>query len=166
RHFSSKEELAAEAFRFAHAQSLRTRTDDLDPALSPLDRLRTAIARFVESPSVLPGGCPLMNTAIDADDSNTALRELALEAFTGWRRRLAAIVREGIRVGQIRRDAEPRQIANTLVSTLEGALMLSRLEGTRTPMRDAAASLHALLGSLEVSSSAHTAERAARTMKK
>lgn len=166
RHFSSKEDLAAEAFRFAHAHSRRTRTDDLDPALSPLDRLRAAVVRFVESPSVLPGGCPLMNTAIDADDSNPVLRSLALDAFTGWRKRLAAIVREGVRAGQIRRDAEPRQIANTMVAALEGALMLGRLEGTRTPMRDAAASLNALLDGLEVSPAAPTAERPARTMKR
>lgn len=163
RHFSSKEELAAEAFRFAHARSARTRTDDLDPSLSPLDRLRAAITRFVEYQSALPGGCPVMNTAIDADDSNAALRELALEAFTNWRRRLAAIVREGMRAGQICSEIEPRQVANTVVATLEGALMLSRLEGTRTPLRDAAISLNTLLNSLEVSPTAPRRARAKRT---
>lgn len=150
RHFSSKEALAAEAFSFARSRSERLKIKASDAALSPLDRLRAAIGQFVDAQPNLPGGCPLMNTAIDSDDGNPALRELALEAFGDWRKRWTALVREAIRAGQIHSDAEPRQIANTLIATLEGALMLSRLENARTPLRDAAQSLHQLLDSLEV----------------
>ena len=85
----------------------------------------------------MPGGCPLMNTAIDADDGNAVLRKLALDAIADWKTRLTAIVLEGIRRREIRRGIDPGRIANTIIATLEGALMISRLEGSRTALRDA-----------------------------
>lgn len=148
RHFSSKEELAAEAFRYAMGKAVRTRTDGLDPELQPLAKLRALVRRFVEHPAVLPGGCPLLNTAVDADDGNPLLRKLALDGFCDWRERLAAIVAEGIKRREIRRSVEPRRIANTMIATLEGALLLSRLECAPTALKDAQESLDVLLESI------------------
>jgi AcrR family transcriptional regulator len=137
RHFSGKEELAVEAFQYALANSVRTRTEQLAEINNTVDRLRATVKRFVETPSTTPGGCPLMNTAIDADDGNPALRALALQGIQDWKDRLTAIVEEGIRRKQIRKRTDPRQIANTIIATLEGALMISRLEGSRDALRDA-----------------------------
>jgi len=145
RHFSSKEELAAEAFRYALRNATKNRTDGLDAVGDPLDQLRFVIRRFVEAPSFLPGGCPLMNTAVDADDGNPLLRKLVVDAIEDWKTRLAAIVQEGIRRREIRRSIEPCRIATTIIATLEGALMISRLEGSKAALRDAQRSLEDLL---------------------
>jgi TetR/AcrR family transcriptional repressor of nem operon len=145
RHFSSKEELAAEAFRYATAQAVRLRTEKLDKSHGAVEQLRSIVQRFVESPSATPGGCPLMNTAIDADDGNPTLRRLARDAFANWRDRICTVVREGQKSGDIKRSAEPRRIANTMIATLEGALMLSRLEKSALPLEDARASLEQIL---------------------
>jgi TetR/AcrR family transcriptional regulator, transcriptional repressor for nem operon len=145
RHFSSKEELAAEAFRYALAQSVKFRTEHIDSAHGSLPLLKSLIKRFVETRSNLPGGCPLMNTAIDSDDGNPTLRGLAKEALHDWRTRLSRIVRNGILSGEIRKGTVPRAVANTIIATLEGALMISRLEGNRTALADARTSLEALL---------------------
>jgi len=148
RHFSTKEELAAEAFRYSLAKVAKLRTEDLDRSQGSVHLLRAFIARFVEKTSPVRGGCPLLNTAVDADDGNRVLRELAREAFKDWRERLAKVVTEGIRNGEIRASANPRQIANTIIATLEGALMMSRLEGNKTALRDAQAALDTVLGCL------------------
>jgi AcrR family transcriptional regulator len=148
RHFSSKEELAAEAFRYALSNAVKTRTEGLDTLGDPLDQLRYVIRRFVEEPSFMAGGCPLMNTAVDADDGNPVLRKLALDAIADWKSRLAVIVQEGIRRREIRRSIDPGRIANTIVATLEGALMISRLEGSKTALRDARESLETLLNEI------------------
>ncbi len=158
RHFASKEELAAEAFRYALSNAVKTRTAGLEAVGDPLDQLRYVIRRFVEEPSFLPGGCPLMNTAVDADDGNPVLRRLALDAIADWKSRLAAIVQEGIRRREIRRSIEPGRIANTIVATLEGALMISRLEGSKTALLDARESLEDLLN--EIACKSHQATRA------
>jgi TetR/AcrR family transcriptional regulator, transcriptional repressor for nem operon len=141
RHFASKEELAAEAFRYALGQVTKIRTDALDPGQNAIDRLREIVAQFVEKPSTVPGGCPILNTAVDADDGNPALRHLAREGLKEWRGRISRIVQDGIARREIRKDADPRAVANTIIAALEGALMISRLEGTRTALHDSRASL-------------------------
>jgi AcrR family transcriptional regulator len=145
RHFSSKEELAAEAFRYAWARAVKVRTDTLDPGEDAVAQLRSFIQRFVEKPSPMPGGCPLMNTAVDSDDGNELLRGLALEGIRDWRSRLCRVVEEGIRQGEIRKETVPRRIANAIIATLEGALMISRLEGTKTALEDARVALDTVL---------------------
>jgi len=148
RHFSTKEELAAEAFRYSLSKSMKLRTDNLDRSHGALQTLRAFIERFVETTTFLRGGCPLLNTAVDADDGNPVLRELAREAFRDWRERLARIVKEGMRSGEIRESANPRLIANTIIAALEGALMMSRLEGNKTALKDAQAALDGVLNCL------------------
>ena len=91
-----------------------------------------------------------MNTAIDSDDGNPTLRGLAREALKDWRIRLIRIVRDGIRDGEIHREAIPREVANTIIATLEGALMISRLDGSRIALIDARKSLEALLDRIAV----------------
>ena len=148
RHFANKEDLAAEAFRYALAQNVKVRTEHLDEIPNSLDKLKRVVNLFVELPSAIPGGCPLMNTAIDADDGNAALRDLARKGVQDWRARLVHIVEAGIKANEIRRSTDPRRIANTLIATLEGALMISRLENNRNALRDAQTTLDALLDSL------------------
>lgn len=148
RHFTNKEELAAEAFRYSIERSMKLRTDNLDRSHGAVQQLKLFIERFVETTSMVRGGCPLMNTAVDADDGNPVLREMARAAFKDWRERLAKIVREGMRSGEICESANPRQIANTIIAALEGALMMSRLEGSKTALRDARAALDRVLGCL------------------
>jgi TetR/AcrR family transcriptional regulator, transcriptional repressor for nem operon len=148
RHFASKEELAAEAFRYARASAIKVRIENLDQIQGAVKQLRYVIQRFAEGPSVMPGGCPLMNTAIDADDGNPILRRLALEGIQEWKAKLQRIVEEGIRRDEISRQIEPRRIANTIIATLEGALMISRLEGNKSAMQDAKTTLEIVLDGL------------------
>lgn len=149
RHFASKEELAVEAFRYAVGKAVKMRTERIVATHTALEHLRALIARFVAAPSSVPGGCPLMNTAIDTDDGNPALRALARQGILDWQKRLAGVVREGLRAGEIRSGVKPRMVANTIIATLEGALMISRLEGTRTALEDAETSLGMLLDGLK-----------------
>ena len=82
RHFGSKEELAVEAFGYALECAVEARTRDLEAVSGAVNRLERAVQRFVEVPSAVPGGCPLMNTAVDADDGNPALLLLAQEGVS------------------------------------------------------------------------------------
>src|SRR6202044_532593 len=149
RHFANKEDLAAEAFRYALAQNVKVRTEHLDEIPNSINKLKRVVQLFVELPSAIPGGCPLINTAIDADDGNEALRDLARKGIQDWRTRPPHIIETGIKAGEIRRSTDPRRIANTLIATLEGALMISRLENSRNALRDAQSTLDTLLTSLE-----------------
>ena len=145
RHFSSKEDLATAVFAWSLEQAIKTRTDGVDEAGDAVEKLKAIVRRFVEEPSPIAGGCPLLNTAVDADDGNAALRRLVRKAFADWRGRLAALVTEGMADGVIRRDADPARVADTIVAALEGGLVLSRLDGNREALRNAEQSLREML---------------------
>lgn len=145
RHFSSKEELAEEAFRYSWAKVLDMRWEGIDGVEGSVEKLRFLVRRFVEIRSIIPGGCPVLNTAIDADDGNPALRKLVQKAVQEWKSRIADIVLAGIEKGEVCADVEPRSIANVVIATLEGALMISRLEGDRTAIHDAEAMLEKIV---------------------
>ena len=150
RHFSSKEEIAQAAFRYSVDASIRLRTSGVEESESPLEALRAMIAQFVHSPSAVPGGCPLMNTAIDADDGNETLRGLVREAFRAWRDRITAIIERAIAAGEISVETDAAWLANTVITSLEGAVMLSRLERRKEPLVHAQRTLSIVLDSLTV----------------
>ena len=131
RHFPSKEAVAAEAFDYAWDEAFQERVRDLDSIPGSIDRLKHLIANFVERRSTIPGGCPLLNTAVESDDGNPVLRERARQALRKWQDLLTSVINEGIQRSEIRSGVDPKRLAMLIISTLEGALMISRLERNR-----------------------------------
>ena len=141
RHFRSKEAVAAEAFDYAWEEAFQERVGDLDNIPGSIDRLKHLIANFVERRSSIPGGCPLLNTAVESDDGNPVLRERARQALGKWQELIVSIIREGIERREIRNEVTPNQVAMLIISSLEGALMISRLERNRDALLAARAHL-------------------------
>jgi TetR/AcrR family transcriptional repressor of nem operon len=56
------------------------------------------------------------------------LREKARGALKDWRSRLEKTITQGIDDGEIKRKVDPQKFATLVISSLEGALMMSRLE--------------------------------------
>lgn len=86
----------------------------------------------------LPGGCPVLNTAIEADDTNPPLRDRARQVMDEWQALIIRVARKGIRTGELRPDTDPEALATVLTAALEGAVMLSKLYGDPIHMRRAA----------------------------
>jgi len=135
RHFDTKQQLAAEAFDYAWRQTLDARIHDLDTISNTVDRLKQLVTNFVERRGIIPGGCPLLNTAIDADDGNSILRERARKALHGWRSYLISMIRAGIKARDIRPSVDAKKLATLIISSLEGAIMLCRLERSEEALR-------------------------------
>src|SRR6185437_8046330 len=112
-------ELAAEAFDFAWAMAFSKRRQKLDSIPNPVDRLKQHNANFVLR-STFPGGCPLLNTAIDTDNGNPVLREKVRKALSNWKTMLQEIHKEGIREGCIRKDIDIHKVSSIIVGGLEG----------------------------------------------
>ena len=99
-----------------------------------MDRLKQIVRNFWErSAGLVPGGCPLLNTAIDSDDGNPQLREKARRALDSWLDRVQSIIEEGQGQGEIRNDVDSSELATLIVSTLEGSLMVARLQRKENP---------------------------------
>jgi TetR/AcrR family transcriptional regulator, transcriptional repressor for nem operon len=135
RHFESKQALAEDAFDHAWKIAMDTRFAGTEGIPNTVDRLQQLILNFRERRAgLVPGGCPLMNTAIDADDSNPQLRAKARQALGLWLDRLQSVIEEGQQRGEVVPDVESAKLATLIVSTLEGALMLSRLQRSLEPL--------------------------------
>jgi TetR/AcrR family transcriptional repressor of nem operon len=129
RHFESKQELAGEAFDYAWGIALDTRFEGTGQIPNTIDRLKQIVRNFRDRrDGLVPGGCPLLNTAIDSDDGNPQLRAKARRALGSWLDRLQSIADEGRRRGEIRSDVDSAKLAILIASTLEGSLMVSRLQ--------------------------------------
>lgn len=137
RHFESKEQLAAEAFDYAWRETLDARIHDLGAIANAVDKLKQLVANFVERRGIIPGGCPLLNTAIDTDDGNPILRERARKALRGWRSYIVSVIRAGIKAREIRPRVDAKKLATLIISSLEGATMVYRLERTEEALRGA-----------------------------
>jgi TetR/AcrR family transcriptional regulator, transcriptional repressor for nem operon len=135
RHFSSKEALAAEAFDYAWQETFDARVHDLDAISNTVDRLKQLVANFVERRGIIPGGCPLLNTAVDTDDGNPVLRARARQALQGWRSYIISLIGAGIKAREIRPRIDAKKLATLIISSLEGAIMLYRLERNEEPLR-------------------------------
>jgi TetR/AcrR family transcriptional repressor of nem operon len=76
----------------------------------------------------------LLNTAIDSDDGNPQLRAKARRALRLWLERLQSIIEAGQRIGDVRSEVDPAKLATLIASTLEGSLMVSRLQRNEEPL--------------------------------
>jgi len=127
RHFESKEELAAEAFDYAWNFASSKRRIHLETIPNHADRIKQHIANFVTRTG-LPGGCPLLNTAIDADNGNPVLRDRVRKALRNWQAMLRSTLEEGIQAGTIRPEIDVTAVANHIIGGLEGGMLISRIE--------------------------------------
>jgi TetR/AcrR family transcriptional regulator, transcriptional repressor for nem operon len=138
-HFPSKEALALAAFDYAVGvigARFAAALDGTEGAVARLTAIVDVFATYVEQPPV-PGGCPILNTAVEADDTDPALRARAQAAMTDLQKLIGATVKRGVAAGELRPDADPRAVAAVVTAMLEGAIMLGRLYGDVAPMRHA-----------------------------
>ena len=143
RHFASKQQLAGEAFDYAWEKAISGRLEDVSDAPNSIQRLKKMIDNFVEKrEGLVPGGCPLMNTAVESDDGNALLRGRAQKALQSWTARLTKIAAKGIARCEIHSGIKPVELAHLIISSLEGALLLSRLQNSSAPLRSMQIHLH------------------------
>jgi TetR/AcrR family transcriptional repressor of nem operon len=146
RHFESKQQLAAEAFDYAWKTAMDRRMAGTEEISDSVDRLKQIVRNFRERrEGLVPGGCPLLNTAIDSDDGNVLLRGKAKRALNGLLDRLEAIAAVGQERNEIKRDVDAKDLATLIVSTLEGSLMLRRLQKDEAPLALACRTLETYL---------------------
>jgi TetR/AcrR family transcriptional repressor of nem operon len=135
RHFDSKQELAVDAFDHAWKIAMDTRFEGTEEIRNTVDRLKQVVRNFRDRRAgLVPGGCPLLNTAIDSDDGNPRLRAKARHALSSWLDRLQLIAEEGKRRGEVRANVDSAELATLIASTLEGSSMVSRLQRKEEPL--------------------------------
>ncbi len=130
-HFKSKDELALEAFDYAVnliRQEIASATKDKRNTVDRLLAMMSVFRREAEG-YPLAGGCPVMNTAIEADDAHPALRQRAEAAMDEWHQFVRRTVQRGKEKGEIRPEVNGEMLSTVMISIMEGGIMQSKLYG-------------------------------------
>jgi TetR/AcrR family transcriptional regulator, transcriptional repressor for nem operon len=130
-HFQSKDEIAVAAFDYAYSCSSKRVWQSVRQKKNAIERLQTLVSAYldyVDDPPI-PGGCPIMNTAIESDDTHPILRDRVQQVVNEWRSLICRIIEKGIKKGEINTNVEPDVIATIIIATVEGAIMMSKLYG-------------------------------------
>lgn len=128
--FADKEEVALAAFEHNWQLVQSIVRAEIGKHKTCEDKL-LAIAGVYENihPTFPEGGCPLLNTAVEADDAHPSLRGKAVTALQGWKKTIIALIESGVTSKEFRADANAEQTALTIIALIEGAIMISRLTG-------------------------------------
>ena len=128
-HFGSKEQLAIEAFDYSFSLVQQRVQFALKGKFNAVDRLLALITVYqtlIDDPLVA-GGCPVLNTAVEADDAQPALRDRARNAMDSLQATIQRIITKGIARQEIRPEVNVDELTTLLISSIEGAIMLSSL---------------------------------------
>lgn len=129
RHFPDKDAVALAGYRFNLAALAEARTAAVAGIDPPLQRLRRLIGfglDVIASPPV-KGGCPLLNLALESDDTRPEHRREARKAMELWRAELVAAGRAAREARALRRGFDPERFASLAISATEGGIAQSHL---------------------------------------
>ena len=76
---------------------------------------------------MVKGGCPLLNTAIDVDDTIPFLKERAMKGLKDMLGTLKHIIEQGVKHGEFSKKLKPSNEAELIFATIEGGIMISKL---------------------------------------
>lgn len=130
-HFESKEEIAVAAFEFASQHIIRLLSDKIAGHTSATAKLKALMAfykTYLFTPPI-SGGCPILNTSVEADDTNPQLRAAVVKVLNKMHKAVSNIVKQGIEQQEFKGTAEAGQFAVLFVSMIEGGIMVSKAYG-------------------------------------
>jgi TetR/AcrR family transcriptional repressor of nem operon len=135
--FKDKEEIATEAFKYAVQKSRQALREEMEKHYSVKKKVFAFLdfyARFVFAPPV-SGGCPVLNAAVEVDDYRTHMRKVVAKEASEILNSLTQLLDEGIALGEFKKDLKSKEVATVLFCTIEGALMMARLERSDEAMK-------------------------------
>lgn len=134
--FADKEELATEAFRYTISKLRSYGSRSMRTQASPKQKLDALLNFFVKAVLNPPvrGGCPLLNTAVEADDHRTSMKKTVLVELEKSVNSMTKLLERGKAAGEFRKDVNSREMAMMFFCSIEGAIMYSRVAGSADAM--------------------------------
>jgi TetR/AcrR family transcriptional regulator, transcriptional repressor for nem operon len=152
RHFESKNDLEKKAL-YHLSSILDNKMREVIKAQPTAGTKLRAIFNFFNTYITDPpikGGCPLLNAAVESDDTNPALRSGALKILNNLRDSIIIILNNGIKYGQLKTNIDKDFYATVVIAALEGAIMMSKLRGNNDDLKKVIKHLETLTREIEL----------------
>lgn len=137
--FANKDEVALAVFDYNVSRLIKGMNIATAKTTNSTAKL-VAMANFYRSQFkdlVTVGGCPILNTAVDADDTHPALKVRVAKSIKAWKKNIEAIVKQGIAAGEIKGSVIAGEFAIEFIALIEGGIMLSKATGDITMLHSA-----------------------------
>ncbi|MET1056049.1 MAG: TetR/AcrR family transcriptional regulator [Pedobacter sp.] len=127
--FENKEDVALAVFDYNHSMILTEIRNRMNTAQTFRDKLMVYADTYdhIAKHCFSDGGCPILNTAIEADDTNTMLKDRAARAVIRWQKSIVEIINSGITAGEFKKDTDTLLLATSIIALIEGGIMMSRV---------------------------------------
>lgn len=130
-HFKSKEDLGYAILDGVVAGFLERTLEPCfaDTAGRPLEQLQCFLSRLLEAQRARQcvGGCVLGNLAAELSDVHAGFRARLATVFHTWRQRIMRVLEEARTRGEVSPACDPGPVAQFIVASLEGAILLSKV---------------------------------------
>jgi len=135
-HFENKEDLSAQVIDL----SLKMVSEKIRAAVYKGKTIKSKIFAFLDfykNPieTYVSGGCPIFNTAVEADDNYPFIKEKVAKVIRIGQQELTALLQEGINNGEFSKSLDPAVFAFKLVASVEGGIVMCRVMDTAKPMQ-------------------------------
>lgn len=130
KHFKNKEDLEQQALRSLSKRMFDILNKDLKNAsdfTSKMNVIFNFFENYLDNPPY-SGGCPLMNSACESDDLDAGLRQQSFGMLVTFKTTIKRIFDSAIKKNQIKSTVDSDQLTAVYIATLEGAIMMSKLE--------------------------------------
>lgn len=129
--FANKDEVALACFKYNASLIADNIVEDVKAQKTYQGKLKAipAVYRRLYDRVKDIGGCPLVNTAAEAEEMLPELRQKASQMIEIWRGTLVHIVSRGQAGGEFIAGTDPKEFAHVLISLIEGGGIMAKATG-------------------------------------
>jgi TetR/AcrR family transcriptional repressor of nem operon len=136
-HFQSKEKFGLAVIELYLSNSRKTMAETLrNDELPPLRRLEAYIDAIKNrlNKDRMRNGCVFGNFTAEASDHSEAIRQRLVEIFAEIQDSIAYCLKAAVKAGELRPKFKCDEMAGYIVSSLQGAYLLSKAQRSPTPV--------------------------------
>ncbi|MCD0471442.1 TetR/AcrR family transcriptional regulator [Flavobacterium sp. JAS] len=150
--FENKDEVALAAFKYNVKRLQDAFTQEIEKQNTFKDKLLVyprLYSNYLDL-RVTKGGCPILNTATEADDTHPILRKNVEKIILFWKRKLIQFIEQGILLGEFKaKEINPERTALTIIALIEGGVMISKITGDLKDLSTVMLSVNKVIEDLE-----------------
>jgi AcrR family transcriptional regulator len=127
--FKNKDEIAALTFEYSYNKiktAILFKLSDCNSSVQKLVAILDFYRTYITNPPI-EGGCPLLNTSVEADDSFPFLKTRARAAQNEMLNSLTQIFQAGKKYGELNKDLQPQREAEMMYALIEGGIVMAKI---------------------------------------
>lgn len=126
--FANKDEVAKEVFLYNAKRLSSAIENQLSATMTTREKLIAFLDYYRNSweHNFFRGGCPMMNTAIESDDTMPFLKTEVATSFANWSTKITGILEDGKSKNEIINSINASEYAYLFIMLIEGGILLSK----------------------------------------